>query len=362
VKPFQLFHADMGERAKEIAAKLKDESVHPDLGDILTESGVRVPNDSDITFKKKRKAGWWRWGLSWDQDGKEQKYTVQVKVGGTLVAIKGPVGDVRLLKWAEDLKLMEKVDEDPGRFLLAMLPLRDGQLGDEGSMLPMTLDARGSELSRALRKDKHLKAFRNLPSKDNGLDIEGLVVDPMKDSKRRYRVLLGLRGPVLRGMAIILELHVRAAPGHGIELLRLPNGKVYDKHFLYLDGLGIRGMTLDGGDLLILAGPTMDLSGPFSIFRVKDAFDLLSGYRRRRFSDLQGKIERVVSLDGDLCGRPEGFTRLDDKHFLVVFDSPTGCRINPCGTVEVIKKDERGEEKRTREREEGVEADLLTIP
>ena len=46
-----------------------------------------------------------------------------------------------------------------------------------------------------------------LPSKDNGLDIEGLAV-------LGNRVYLGLRGPVLRGRAIILELELEESePG-----------------------------------------------------------------------------------------------------------------------------------------------------
>ncbi len=38
-----------------------------------------------------------------------------------------------------------------------------------------------------------------IPGKDNGFDIEGLAV-------REDRLLLGLRGPVLRGHAFVLEL------------------------------------------------------------------------------------------------------------------------------------------------------------
>jgi Protein of unknown function (DUF3616) len=36
---------------------------------------------------------------------------------------------------------------------------------------------------------------------------------------------------------------------------------------LHLDGLGIRDLCVHGDDLLILAGPTMDLDGPVAIFR-----------------------------------------------------------------------------------------------
>jgi hypothetical protein len=40
---------------------------------------------------------------------------------------------------------------------------------------------------------------------------------------------------------------------------------------LDLDGLGIRELFRDGRDLLVLAGPTMDLDGPVKVWRWRDA-------------------------------------------------------------------------------------------
>ena len=40
----------------------------------------------------------------------------------------------------------------------------------------------------------------------------------------------------------------------------------YRKHFLQLGGLGIRDLCVRGSDLLILAGPTMDLDRPVTVF------------------------------------------------------------------------------------------------
>ena len=56
-----------------------------------------------------------------------------------------------------------------------------------------------NQLIEALAEDEHLGPFlqMGLPSKDNGFDIEGLAV-------QGNQVFLGLRGPVLRGWAIIL--------------------------------------------------------------------------------------------------------------------------------------------------------------
>lgn len=46
-----------------------------------------------------------------------------------------------------------------------------------------------------------------------------------------------------------------------------PNDRLYRKHFLHLGGLGTRDLCVQGSDLLILAGPTMDLDGPLTVFR-----------------------------------------------------------------------------------------------
>lgn len=117
----------------------------------------------------------------------------------------------------------------------------------------------------ALRDDPHLGRFLSVPCKENGFDIEGLAADG-------DRVFLGLRGPVLRGWAVILEVAVTPVADHVLSLERIgPHGVHYRKHFLDLDGLGIRELCRDGNDLLILAGPTMDLDGHVAVFRWKKA-------------------------------------------------------------------------------------------
>ncbi len=175
---------------------------------------------------------------------------------------------------AKGAKRLAKVSRDGNRYLLARIPVveaPDGQSlakmakGPEGKRTAARLrgDDTGNELTQALARDEHLKASLAIPGKDNGFDIEGLAV-------AGDRVLLGLRGPVLRGWAVILELRPAPADGDptrlklkGIGPDRLP----YRKHFLHLDGLGIRDLCLHGEDLLILAGPTMDLDGPVKIYR-----------------------------------------------------------------------------------------------
>ena len=62
---------------------------------------------------------------------------------------------------------------------------------------------RSNLLTRALADDPHFGPYMAIPGKDNGFDIEGLAVDGR-------RLLLGLRGPVLRGWSALLEIAVEA--------------------------------------------------------------------------------------------------------------------------------------------------------
>lgn len=68
---------------------------------------------------------------------------------------------------------------------------------------------------------------------DNAFDIEGLAVDGR-------RLLLGLRGPVLGGWSALLEIQVEAR-GDQRRLVPLDDsGSLLRRHFLHLDGLGVR--------------------------------------------------------------------------------------------------------------------------
>lgn len=223
---------------------------------------------------------------------------------------------------------------DGNRYLLARVPLRpeadgrmvldalvqDGQ-GPERTAARLTGGDRGNLLMDALRLDEHLAPFLVIPGKDNGLDIEGIAV-------RGERVFLGLRGPVLRGWAVVLELALAdAEPG----LMRLApvdaRGRPYRKHFLDLRGLGVRDLRLQGEDLLILAGPTMDLDGPAAVYRWRDALaadqSMLVG---------EDAVEEVVAVPygtGERAANdhPEGLALLgadgdEPESVLIVYDSP----------------------------------------
>lgn len=69
---------------------------------------------------------------------------------------------------------------------------------------------------------------------------------------------------MLRGRAVILEVTLKE-DNKEPSLLELksigPKERPYRKHFLDLGGLGIRDLHVQGSDLPILPGPTMNLEG-----------------------------------------------------------------------------------------------------
>ncbi|WP_235030959.1 DUF3616 domain-containing protein [Nonomuraea solani] len=201
------------------------------------------------------------------------------------------------------------VIREENRYILVRLPLDDA--GDPGPGLIMS---GGNSLTTHLSDDRHLAPFLALPGKDNGLDVEGIAVTS-------DRVYIGLRGPVLRGWAVVLELCPEEG-GKGRLRLREP----YRKHFLYLRGLGVRDLCPDGDSLLILAGPTMDLDGPVRVLRWRP------GNKKRVVPE--DELEVVLDLPyGVGCDHPEGLVRLADGRLMVVYDSPSPARITPAGGV-----------------------------
>ena len=75
-----------------------------------------------------------------------------------------------------------------------------------------------------------------------------------------------LLGPVLRGWSALLEIAIEAR-GNQLHQVPLDNsGTMLRKHFLQIDGLGIRDRQFSGDDLYILGGPTMVLNGEIRVF------------------------------------------------------------------------------------------------
>jgi hypothetical protein len=180
-------------------------------------------------------------------------------------------------KTAADVRRIATVKPEFNRFLLARIPVVGDMLftscshpEQPGVMLQAaTLEQHDATngLLEALREDEHLGPFLSFPlgDKENGFNIEGLAV-------RGSRLFLGLRGPVLDGWAMLLDFELDEAQPGVLTLQTAANrARPYRKHFLDLDGLGIRELQLHGDDLLVLAGPTMQLEGAMKLFCLRDA-------------------------------------------------------------------------------------------
>lgn len=217
------------------------------------------------------------------------------------------------------------VRPEPARRLLARLAI------DDHRPVESTPDGRRSlalgtpSLYDLLAADEHLAAFVDIPGKDNGLDIEGIAVHGEAGAESVY---VGMRGPVLRGWATVLQLAPRAA-GDELALAELPGGQRYAKHFLDLDGLGIRDLCEHGDDLLVLAGPSMDLDGPVRLYRWPHAAHLDAGSVVRR-DELQLVLDLPYGCGDD---HAEGIALLPGDRLLVVYDSPAAHRLPDQHTV-----------------------------
>ncbi len=222
---------------------------------------------------------------------------------------------------------LAKVELGKNRFILARIPLVNGELfqscphpqysDKQLTAAKLQLTKTGNLLMDALGSDEHLHPFifAGIPSKDNGFDIEGLAI--LED-----KIFIGLRGPVLRGWAIILEVEVESTSLESLKLKEVGDrGKLYKKHFVKLGGLGIRELCFDGQDLLILAGPTMDIDGPVKLFRLQEGFnsaDNLFSWEPKPILDLpygEGNHHAEgVTLFNAIAQQPS---------ILVVYDSPS---------------------------------------
>jgi Protein of unknown function (DUF3616) len=214
----------------------------------------------------------------------------------------------------ERIARLAKTTDSDNRYLLARIPLavvegtdelvpcrRCPSLHDPDAELTAARlrgEGRDNALLEALDGDRHLRRFLKIPGKDNGFDVEGLAAVG-------ERLFLGLRGPVLRGWAVVLEVEARDDGDGTLRLRRIGPGKRrYRKHFLDLEGLGVRELAEDGDDLLVLAGPTMDVRAPAALFRWKGAL------RADEEQLVEGDaIEKLMELPHDVEGghdHPEG--------------------------------------------------------
>jgi len=231
---------------------------------------------------------------------------------------------------AKNMARLKILSREENRYLIGRIPLVAGELHKScpHPLLPhKTLTAaqlkrekHGNQLTRSLRHDDHLGEYlkANIPGKENGFDVEGIAVAD-------DRIFLGLRGPVLRGWAILLEVQVKEKHPGELRLKKIgPGGERYRKHFLNLRGEGIRDLCFYQEDLLVLSGPTMDLTGDTQIFRLANALEALK-------AETLLEPEPILTIPGAFgADKAEGMTLLPgtSPSVLIVYDAPQQKRLN----------------------------------
>ena len=229
------------------------------------------------------------------------------------------------------VRRLGKLRRDPNRFVIVRLAVQLGvdrrpepvRVARDGRRSALIGAPRAESLVDLLRADAHLAPFLTIPGQDNGFDVGGLAV--VGD-----RLYVGLRGPVLRGWAVVLELRPAQDPTDPgrLALGIFPEGARYRKHVLDLGGLGVRDLCPDGDDLLVLAGPTMALSGPVRVHRWRDAVADGGGPVVR---DAELAVETVLT-NGEGVDHPSAISLLGPDpldpraRLLVVYDNPSADR------------------------------------
>jgi hypothetical protein len=227
---------------------------------------------------------------------------------------------------------LRKLHCEENRFFLGRVPLEEGppgvfslsgRVGNRRAACLSMGGARGG-LARWLRKDPLLSPFLGVPAKENGLDVEGIAVDG-------ERVWLGLRGPVLSGYAVVLDLMLKEPRAGRLKPKRIERDRRrYRRHLLDTGGLGVRDLRLAGEDLLLLVGPTMALEGTAHVLRWRGALhDTAEGLVRRERLELVADLP--YSRDAD---HPEGlelWPEAGSGALLVVYDAPANARLDRDG-------------------------------
>lgn len=161
-------------------------------------------------------------------------------------------------------------------------------------------------LRDVISNHKALKAFSAIPSKENGVDIEGVAVAD-------GWVYVGFRGPVFRD--------------NYVPVLKFK----FDQHeksailfFVKLDGGGIRDMASVQDGFLIVSGPVGDAPGPYQVYHW-NGLDMVPG---KDLADTKGYINKLGNIEVSK-GKAEGILALEVERgsdddcqykFMIIFD------------------------------------------
>ena len=176
----------------------------------------------------------------------------------------------------------------------------------------ITLDSDGTlktkdaiSLQGILEANEVLQPYASIPSKENGIDIEGIAA-------KNGRLFVGFRGPVLRENFV---------PVLSFEFEHVDD---YQLKFVPLDGRGIRDLVAVGDGFLILAGPVGD--GDSSCrFYWWNGEDCIPGKDR-----LEGRVTPLGPVPAAAGVKPEGMCLMSEDsdawQLLMVCDGESSAR------------------------------------
>ncbi|MEM9487282.1 MAG: DUF3616 domain-containing protein [Cyanobacteria bacterium P01_F01_bin.116] len=169
-------------------------------------------------------------------------------------------------------------------------------------------------LKKIFAKDDYLKRFIDIPSKENGIDIEGLAF-------QKKSLFLGFRGPILRGNYV----PVMVISSDVLESSK--KSPDYEIRFVQLNGGAIRDMTAVEDGFLIIGGPMGDAPGPYGIY-FWDGTDMVYGTDRPvPTPSAVVLLEEIIPPvgAGSAQGKAEGITVLEETatgyNVLIIYDS-----------------------------------------
>jgi hypothetical protein len=215
-------------------------------------------------------------------------------------------GSHSLTRRSQEKSRSERVDprirKRPSRRLFGALPIsKDGAvITGPGHALPY---GKTGSLRAVLGAKPHIAPFMGLPSKENGFDVEGMVLF-------RRKVYVGMRGPVVDNIAVVAELRTTTS-------FSIDPATVF-LHFVDLDGLGVRDLTRWKDGILIIAGPVSGADGPFALLH----------WRPRRTDAIQKPV-RLAQLPSGV-DHPEGACVVKRHHtegLLVLCDTSNPKRL-----------------------------------
>lgn len=142
----------------------------------------------------------------------------------------------------KNLKRLTPIYDEPARNQLFRIQLDD-------NLRPVKIDS--LSLLPTIESSQILSPFLKIPSKENGIDIEGIAV-------QNNHLYIGFRGPVLRGnltpiFKLTMDSHTFKIQKHKLK-------------WVNLNGLGIRDMVADKQHFYLLAGPVNQTPNQFEIY------------------------------------------------------------------------------------------------